>query len=161
MSEHFRFQFSAWIQFFPLWTFHFYVATFQQHLHLEYMSLSWSGISELVISIMISFIEGCYWHGSYWTKDSQCLRWNHHLERFTVATMTWLTVTEYLCHKWPHICSVCRNQNPVLSSFMTYHICVKRVTRWDSHVEREMLPFLEKLNSPTLCVGFMLLDLSM
>ena len=30
-------------------------------------------------------------------------------------------VTEYLCHKWPHICYVCRNHNPILSSFMTYH----------------------------------------
>jgi hypothetical protein len=28
-------------------------------------------------------------------------------------TMTWLNVTEYLCHKCPLICSVCRNHNPV------------------------------------------------
>ena len=35
--------------------------------------------------------------------------------------MTWLTVTEYLYHKWPEICSICPNHNPVLSSFMTYH----------------------------------------
>ena len=27
---------------FPLWTFHSYVATFQQHLHMEYISLSWA-----------------------------------------------------------------------------------------------------------------------
>jgi len=27
--------------------------------------------------------------------------------------MTWLTVTTYLCHKWPRICSVCRNQTDV------------------------------------------------
>ena len=32
--------------------------------------------------------------------------------------MTWLTVTEYLC-LW--ICSVCRNHDPDVSSFMTYH----------------------------------------
>jgi hypothetical protein len=42
-------------------------------------------------------------------------------ESFTVATMTWLTVMEYLCHKWPRICSTCRKQFPVLSSFMIYH----------------------------------------
>jgi hypothetical protein len=43
--------------------------------------------------------------------------------------MTWLTVTEYLCHKWPRICSVCRNHNPVLSSFMTYQqVCNKSKT---------------------------------
>ena len=41
-----------------------------------------------------------------------------------VATMTLLTVTEYLCHKWP--CSICRNHNLFLSSFMTYHwVCNK------------------------------------
>jgi hypothetical protein len=32
-----------------------------------------------------------------------------------------LTVMEYLCHKWPQICSTCRKHFPVLSSFMTYH----------------------------------------
>jgi len=26
--------------------------------------------------------------------------------------MTWLTVTEYLRHKWPRICSVCYSQIP-------------------------------------------------
>ena len=43
---------------------------------------------------------------------------------------TWLTITEYLCHKSPriyiyiYIYSVCRNHNQGLSSFMTYHwIC--------------------------------------
>ena len=43
--------------------------------------------------------------------------------------MTLLTVTEYLFHKWPRICSVCRNHNPVLSSFMTYQqVCYKSKT---------------------------------
>jgi hypothetical protein len=43
---------------FPLWTFHSYVATFQQHLHMEYASLSWYDIPELVVPIKISLIEG-------------------------------------------------------------------------------------------------------
>jgi hypothetical protein len=30
-------------------------------------------------------------------------------------------VMEYLCYKWPQICSTCRKHFPVLSSFMTYH----------------------------------------
>jgi hypothetical protein len=34
-----------------LWTFHFYVATFQQHLHMEYISLSWYDIPELLSGI--------------------------------------------------------------------------------------------------------------
>ena len=44
---------------FPLWTFHSYVATFQQHLHTEHISLSWSDIPDLVVHIMISMIAGC------------------------------------------------------------------------------------------------------
>ena len=36
-------------------------------------------------------------------------------------TMTWLTVMEYLCDKWPRICSTCRKHFPVLSSFTTYY----------------------------------------
>jgi hypothetical protein len=47
------------ISIFPWWTFHFYLATFQQHLHVEYISLSWSDIPELGDSIMISLIEDC------------------------------------------------------------------------------------------------------
>ena len=43
--------------------------------------------------------------------------------------MTWLTVTEYLCHQWWRICSLCSNQNPVLSSFVTDHrVCNKSNT---------------------------------
>jgi hypothetical protein len=60
---------------------------------------------------------------SYWTKGSSWLSWSQH-------TITWLTVMEYLCHKWPRICCVCRIQNLVLSSFMTYHrLCNKRNTK--------------------------------
>ena len=46
-----------------------------------------------------------------------------------VTIMARLTITEYLCHKWPRICSVCRRHNPViLSSFMTYnHIFNKSI----------------------------------
>jgi hypothetical protein len=32
----------------------------------------------------------------------------HHFESFTVVTMIWLTAMEYLRHKWPRICSTCR-----------------------------------------------------
>jgi hypothetical protein len=44
------------------------------------------------------------------------------------GSMTWLTGTEYMCHKWPRICSVCRN--PVLPLFIAYVAWyVTRVTR--------------------------------
>jgi hypothetical protein len=109
------------VSIFPLWTFHLYVSTIQQHLHMEYISLSWYHIPEFVASIMVSLIAGCCLQGSYWTKGSSWLSWSHHFESFTVATMTWLTTMEYLCHKWPRICSNCRKHFMVLSSFMTYH----------------------------------------
>ena len=32
-----------------LWTFHSYVATFQQYMHMEYISFSWYDIPELVV----------------------------------------------------------------------------------------------------------------
>jgi hypothetical protein len=47
----------------------------------------------------------------YTTKGSHWLSWSHHLERFTIATTTWLTDMEYLCHK----CSTCQKHLPVLS----------------------------------------------
>jgi hypothetical protein len=50
---------------------------------------------------------------------------NRHLESCTVATMTWITVTQCQCHKWSRTCSVCRNHKPILSSFMTYHLVCK------------------------------------
>jgi hypothetical protein len=62
-------------------------------------------------------------------------------ESFTVATMTWLTDMGYLCHKWPRICSTCREHFPVLSSFMTYHRFVTRLTRQLPLVDRNCLPF--------------------
>jgi hypothetical protein len=43
------------------------------------------------------------------------------LRKFTVATMTWLIAMDYLCHKWPRICSTCRKHFPIVSQFTTYH----------------------------------------
>jgi hypothetical protein len=36
-----------------------YVATFQQLLHMEYISLRWYDIPELVVPIRMFLIEGC------------------------------------------------------------------------------------------------------
>jgi hypothetical protein len=54
------------------------------------------------------------------------LIWCQHLDSFTVSTMTCVTVTEYLCHKCPRICSVCRNYNFLFSPCMTQDVCHKR-----------------------------------
>jgi hypothetical protein len=50
----------------------------------------------------------------YWTKGSYIISWCQHFDNVTIATMTWLTVTEYMCHKWSRICSTCRKHFPVL-----------------------------------------------
>jgi hypothetical protein len=64
---------------------------------------------------MISIVSLLIFHGSYWTKFS----------------ITWLTATEYLNHKWPRVCFIYRNHNPTLSSFMTYHlVCSKSNTMY-------------------------------
>jgi len=44
----------------------------------------------------------------------------HHFERFTVATITWLTIIEYLWHYRARIFTICRNHSPILSTFMTF-----------------------------------------
>jgi len=63
-------------------------------------------------------------------------------ESFTVNTMYCLTVTEYLCHKWPRICSFRRKHNPVLSSFMNYHrVCNKSNTTDGTNWAGTGLPF--------------------
>ena len=65
------------------------------------------------------------------------------LGKFTIATRSWLTVLEYLCHKWPRICPVCCNYNTVLSSFVTCH----QVCSMLSHVEQTLLTRLEHMSS--------------
>ena len=58
------------------------------------------------------------------------------LRKFTVATMTWLTVTEFLYHNWPLICSTCRKHFLVRSLFMTYHwVCKRNTTGATSEAE--------------------------
>ena len=57
------------------------------------------------------------WDGGHWSL----------LRKFYAATTTWLTVMEYLCHKWPRKYSTCRKHVSVLSSFITYQrILIKK-----------------------------------
>jgi len=45
-----------------------------------------------------------------------------HVESFTVAMMTLLTIMECLCHRWSYLCLVYDSPCPVLlSSWMIYH----------------------------------------
>ena len=57
-----------------------------------------------------------------------------------------------MCHKWPWICSTCRNDNPILTSFMTYHRFVTRVTRWVPRVKQELLTLKEWGSCCSICI---------
>jgi hypothetical protein len=129
------------ITIFPLWTFHLYVATFQQYLHMEYISISWSDIPELVVSVRISWkrvaanretTEPRVPIGQVEVITSKDLR-------STPMTMTWLTVTEYLCHKWPSISFTCRKHSP--TSFVIHHrVCNYSSTTGATSGERTAYP---------------------
>jgi len=80
----------------------------------EYIALTWYDIPELMIPIMIFLIEGRYY-----------LSWS-----FTVASMTYLIVAEYLCQKWPWKCSVFRNHNSFIIHSWLITGFVKRVALW-------------------------------
>jgi hypothetical protein len=71
-------------QFSDCLTFHIYVATVQQHLNMEHISLSWYDIPELKVHIMI-FLRGLCQQRGYWTKGSYLFIWMHKFESFTVA----------------------------------------------------------------------------
>ena len=60
---------------------------------------------------------------------------------------------EYLCHKWPRICSTCCKHFPVLSSFMTITGFVTRLTRQVPLVQQELLTLPEHLSSPPVFCG--------
>ena len=73
-------------------------------------------------------------------------------------TMTWLclTVTEYLCHKWPRTCFTCRKHFLVLYLFMislSWIVFVTRVTRCVSPVEQELHTLQEYLTLSPVCSG--------
>ena len=76
--------------------------------------------------------------------------YGHHHDLF-------LIVTEYLCHKRPRIFFVGRNHNPVLSSFMTYHmVCNKNNTTDATCGAGSAYPSGVQ---PQLLVGLVLVDL--
>ena len=81
-----------------------------------------------------------------WQKVSQ------HIS-YKLRTCTWLTVMQYLCNKWPRICSTCRKHfrsfphSWLISGFVT------RLTRRVSLVEQELLTLPGHLSSPPVFSG--------
>jgi hypothetical protein len=67
--------------------------------------------------------------------------------------MTWLAATEYLCHKWPRICSVYRYHSPVRSLFMTYHRIYNKYNTTVALMEQELFKNVPLISS-VFCVVF-------
>ena len=61
--------------------------------------------------------------------------------------------TEYLCHKWPGICFVCRNHNPVRSPFLTYHRVFNKNNTTGPLLEQTTAYLLDCPGSPQLLGG--------
>jgi len=67
--------------------------------------------------------------------------------------MTWLTVTEYVCHKSPRICSTCGKHFPSFPHSWLITGFVTSLTWRVSLVEQELLTLPEHLSSPRFLVG--------
>jgi hypothetical protein len=144
------------ISIFPLRTFHLYVATFQQHLHMEYTSQ------------LIRYSRAC---GSY----QNCLDRRLPVTRKLLNQGFLLVKLKSSLQKFcgPHHdlvdCSgiyvsqmtmdmfhlgTCRKHFPVLSSFMIYHrVHVTRLTRRMPLVEQELPILPEHRSSPPVFSG--------
>jgi hypothetical protein len=58
-------------------------------------------VNSQMLSQILKKFDSSYEQRSYWINCSYSSCYRHLFESLTVATMIWLTVTEYLCHKWP------------------------------------------------------------
>ena len=78
------------------------------------------------------------------------------LKTFTVDIMIWLTVTEYLCHRWPHIYHVSCGDNHILLSSLWIitksNIAGARWSRNCSHMRSNWV-------RTQFLIGFLLLNL--
>ena len=78
------------------------------------------------------------------------LSWSYHFESFTVATMTWLTVTKYLCPNWPRVVVITIRFFP--HSWLITR-SVTRVTQRMFYVEQELFTRSEYQRSPPVFRG--------
>jgi hypothetical protein len=77
----------------------------------------------------------------------------------TVATMTWLTAMEYICHKWPRYVPLVVNTSRSFPHPWLITGFVTRLTRRMSLVDQGLLTPPEHMRSPPVLVGFVLLDM--
>ena len=92
-------------------------------------------VLELVVPVGVSLVEGCCYHGSYWTKGSPWLSWSHHFEGCICVTgghgcvLLVMGTSQAFPYSWP------------IAGF------VAGLTRRMPLVERELLALLERLSS--------------
>ena len=119
---------------------------------MEYISLSWSDIPELVVPIMISLIEGWCYQGSYWTKGSLWLCLSIHFE--ILRSPPWLGLPlRSICVTNDH---GYRNHNRCVPYSWLITRCVARVTRRVPQLEQELLTLPEHLHHLSLKTESML-----
>jgi hypothetical protein len=128
--------------------FHLYVATFQ-HAAPVYV---------VYISQLIRYFRAC---GSYQdfldrgllltmklrNQGFLLVKLKSSLRKFYVATMTWLTAMEYLCHKWPRYVPLVVNTSRSFPHSWLITWFVSRLTWLVPLVEQELLTLPEHLSS--------------
>ena len=145
------------ISIFPMWTFHLYVTTPKQHQYMEYISLS--HIPELVVPI--NFLDrGLLQTRKLLNQGFLLVKLKSSLRKFYGRHHDLIDAMEYLCHKWPRICSTCCKHFPVFSSFMTYHrVCNYINTTGATSGTVTAHPSGAPEFTPRFLVGFLLFDL--
>ena len=79
-------------------------------------------------------------------------------DRFLVPTlgsssMSWLTISQYLCHKWQLICSLSRNHKPVFLKSWLMTGFVTRVTGQVPLMQQEVFTLPEHMSSSYVLSG--------
>ena len=146
-----------WI--YPLWTFHLFEPTFKQHLHMEYISLRWYDIPELVVPITISLREGCCYKEA--TQPRVLFGKVEVITSKIIQSPPWLDWPLWnICvthdHAYvPLVVSTSRSfpHSRLITGFVT------RLTRRVPLVEQELLTLWSTWVHPRFSVWFVLLDL--
>ena len=115
-----KFSFKEMLSVFTLWTFKLpvYESNFKRHLNVDYISLRWYDIPELLFPIKIC----------------------SHNE--------WVIASKYLCHRYLETVPLVVVITPSFMRWWLITVSVTRVTRRILLVEQEMLTLPEHLSSP-------------
>jgi hypothetical protein len=137
-------------------------------LNVEHICLSRSYTPDIVVPILISFIENCCRQCTFGSYDDLFnimllpkkkllsqgflgVKLKSPLRKLKVTTMIWLTAMEYLFNKRPQICFACRNHNTVMTF---YRVCNK-----SDMTEQELLAIRGTWVQLRVLIRFMFLDL--